>query len=68
MRSERAVEPDLVIWENFGVKKKSLVLRQIMFILIALLVLTGCFFALLTCEIDSRSLMDTGFDCTPLEK
>ena len=47
LRLKPAVEPDLILWQNFGVSKKSRCIRTIIFLLFTLLLLIVCFFGIL---------------------
>ena len=38
------VEPELLIWENFGVGKLSKAIRYILYIIFAILMLAVCFY------------------------
>lgn len=50
MRVKQAVEPDLILWQNFGVSKKSRFFRTIIFILFTIMLLMVCFYGILLLE------------------
>jgi hypothetical protein len=50
MKVKLAVEPDLILWQNFGVSKKSRFFRSIVFIFFTSLVLSFCFYGILQLE------------------
>jgi len=50
LRVNSAVEPDLVLWQNFGVSKKNRFVRVFLFVIFTFILLGICFFGILKLE------------------
>jgi hypothetical protein len=46
----KGIEPELLIWENFGISKFSRLLRTIIYIIFVLSMLTFCFYIIFLLE------------------
>jgi len=50
LKVRNAVEPDLLLWQNFGVSKKNRCCRSVIFFLFVIFVLIVCFYGILLLE------------------
>jgi hypothetical protein len=50
MRIRQAVEPDLILWQNFGISKKSRFIRTIFFVIFTFILLVFCFYGIVSLE------------------
>lgn len=50
LRVEEAVEPDLLIWQNFGVTRAQSCLRVLLYIVYVVIMLGGCFLGVVFLE------------------
>ena len=50
LRLKKTVDPELILWENFAISRKSKCLRQIVFGFVMLILLAACFYSVFLFE------------------
>lgn len=50
LKVQPAVEPDLMLWENFGISKKNRCVRIVLYIIFVVSILLICFYSILVLE------------------
>lgn len=58
LKVTRGVEPELLLWENFGVTGSSKLIRLFIYIIFVLIMLTICFYIILLLERASNNASD----------